>query len=108
MDFSEPFLEQGSLDDEEFDNRLGVVCDPQTSGGILAAIAPDKSEIFCQTFRAATGRDPWCIGTIVAPAEGTEGGRIYFSDGGENIERGDEQGERILPSQLHRPSCCGC
>ena len=106
MDFSEPFLEQGSLGDEEFDNRLGVVCDPQTSGGILAAIAPENAETFRAAFRAAAGRDPWCIGTIVAPAEGAEGGHIRFSDGGENVERDDEQGIRILSSQLHRPSCC--
>ena len=38
MDFAAPFMRQGSLDDEEFDNRMAVVCDPQTSGGLLVAL----------------------------------------------------------------------
>ncbi len=80
MDYAEPFLEQGSLDDTEFDNRLGVICDPQTSGGILAAVGPDKATVFTEAFRAASGRDPWLVGRIFAPKDGEDGGRIFFTD----------------------------
>ena len=33
---------QGGLEDEEFENRMGVLCDPQTSGGLLVAVAPTR------------------------------------------------------------------
>ena len=30
MDDLEGFIDQGDIEEEEFDNRLGVICDPQT------------------------------------------------------------------------------
>lgn len=62
MDFAEPFVVQGALDDDEFDNRMGVLCDPQTSGGLLVALPPQAAGVFEREFEARSGRKPWCIG----------------------------------------------
>lgn len=65
MDFAWPFVDQGNLDDEEFDNRMGVICDPQTSGGLLVAVAPEDAATFETAFEREAGRTPWRIGTFV-------------------------------------------
>lgn len=62
MDFAEDFIDAGSLDDEELDNRMGILCDPQTSGGMLVALAPEDAETFEHEFEARSGRAPWRIG----------------------------------------------
>lgn len=77
MDLAEEYVRQGTLDDDEFDNRMGVICDPQTSGGILATIPPDQAEVFEREFEWRAGRAPWKIGRIVDGEAGT----ISFSDG---------------------------
>lgn len=77
MDLAEEYVWQGSLDDDEYDNRMGVVCDPQTSGGILAAIPPDEADRFEAEFARRAGRAPWKIGRI----EDGKPGTISFSDG---------------------------
>ena len=77
MDLAEAYVSQGSLDDDEFDNRMGVICDPQTSGGILAAIPPDQASAFEAEFTRRAGRTPWKIGRI----EGGKPGTISFADG---------------------------
>ena len=76
MDDLEGFIDQGNIEEEEFDNRLGVICDPQTSGGMLAAIPPENSALFEQAFEKLSGRKPARIGYI------TEGnaGHLTFSD----------------------------
>ena len=79
MDLAEAYVIQGSLDDDEFDNRMGVICDPQTSGGILAAIPPDQASAFEAEFTHRAGRTPWKIGRI----EGGKPGTISFADGRE-------------------------
>lgn len=65
MDFAAPFMRQGSLDDEEFDNRMAVVCDPQTSGGLLVALPPDAATAFEDAFEREAGRVPARIGHVV-------------------------------------------
>ena len=77
MDLAETYIYQEKLDNEEYDNRMGVMCDPQTSGGLLVAIPPENTEVFEQAFLRRSGRLPWRIGHIV---EGTAG-TIRFSDG---------------------------
>ena len=74
--FYRPFVEQGGLSDEEFDNRMAVICDPQTSGGLLVAIAPENARCFEDAFKREAGRMCACIGTIVEDP----GCRIRFSD----------------------------
>lgn len=78
MDLAEAYVRQGSIDDDEYDNRMGVICDPQTSGGILAAIPAENAETFEREFEKRAGRAPWRIGRVEDGAAGT----IAFSDGG--------------------------
>lgn len=76
IDDLESSIEQGSLEDEEFDNRLGVICDPQTSGGMLVAIPPSEAHIFEEVFNDQAHRAPARIGTITEDFPGV----IRFSD----------------------------
>ena len=69
MDFAEPFVDAGGLDEDELDNRMGVLCDPQTSGGLLVALAPADAPAFEREFAARAGRAPWRIGRF-EPGEG--------------------------------------
>ena len=69
IDWARAFVKQGTLDDAEFDNRMGVVCDPQTSGGLLVAIPPERTHDFEAAFESRMGRAPARIGEVVdAPA----------------------------------------
>lgn len=76
MDEAEAYVRQGALDDEEFDNRMGVICDPQTSGGLLVALAPEDAATFEAEFERRAGRPPTRIGRI----EAGEAGTIRFAD----------------------------
>lgn len=64
IEWARPFIPQRSLDDMEYDNRMGVLCDPQTSGGLLVAIPPDEAARFEAAFEERAGRKPWRIGTV--------------------------------------------
>ena len=69
LEWARAFVKQGTLDDAEYDNRMGVLCDPQTSGGLLVAIPPDSSDAFAASFERRSGRAPTRIGQVVdAPA----------------------------------------
>jgi selenide,water dikinase len=69
IDWARAFVKQGTLDDAEYDNRMGVLCDPQTSGGLLVAIPPEQADTFTREFESRTGRIPARIGEVVdAPA----------------------------------------
>lgn len=76
MDQAAAYVDQGGLDDDEFDNRMGVICDPQTSGGLLAALPPQGCAAFEREFARLAGRAPARIGRIVEGAAGT----IRFAD----------------------------
>ncbi len=65
MDYAGSYVRLPGVDDETADNRLSVVCDPETSGGILAAIPPENAELFEREFEARSGRVPSRIGTVV-------------------------------------------
>lgn len=69
MDFAAPFVRQGALDDEEFDNRMAVICDPQTSGGLIVAVSPERAETFERAFEREAGRAAARIGRVVEDAE---------------------------------------
>ena len=71
MDLAEGYVAQGALSSEEYDNRMAVLCDPQTSGGILAAIPPEQADAFSREFERRAGRPAWRIGTIAQGAAGT-------------------------------------
>ena len=70
IDWARAFVRQGGLGDEEFENRMGVLCDPQTSGGLLVAVAPDEADEFARAFEAAAGRAPALIGRVRDGAAG--------------------------------------
>lgn len=76
MDEADSYVRKGSLDEEEFDNRMGVICDPQTSGGLLIAIAKEDAKRLESEFERRAGRLPWRIGCVT---EG-EAGTIRFGD----------------------------
>ncbi len=71
IEYASAFVEQGDLDDIEYDDHMGVLCDPQTSGGLLCSIAQDKTEIFEKEFKDRCGFDAWKIGRITAGQPGT-------------------------------------
>lgn len=61
-EFAEGFVR---IERADADAVSGVLCDPQTSGGILAAVPADRAAAFGREFRGRTGRDPWRIGAVV-------------------------------------------
>lgn len=64
IEFASDFVEKGDMDDVEFDDHMGVLCDPQTSGGLLCSISPDKCDVFEKEFKSRCGFEPWIIGKI--------------------------------------------
>ena len=76
MDHADPFVDQGELSNREFDNRMGVLCDPQTNGGLLIAIAPEQQSVFEATYKSLSGRAAAHIGTITPNSDGM----IRFAD----------------------------
>ena len=58
IDWANAFVEQGCIDDFEFDDRMGVLCDPQTSGGLLVAIPPENASFSRRNASSAKGANP--------------------------------------------------
>ena len=76
MDYVVGSVEQGSLDDNEYDTRMGVLCDPQTSGGLLLAIPPQSQAAFEKAYKKHCGKSITTIGTVTSKNPG----RISFID----------------------------
>ena len=68
--WAEPFVKRGTLDEIEFDNRMGVLCDPQTSGGLLVSVAPEEADTFDEAFFNETGHHAARIGEVMAGPAG--------------------------------------
>ncbi len=49
---------------DEFQWMSTILCDPQTSGGMLVAIAPDKAQIFEENYAQLSAKKAWRIGRI--------------------------------------------
>ncbi len=71
QEWAEAFVRQGDLDDAEFDDRMGVLCDPQTSGGLLVSVPPEQASTFEAEFESRSGRRPARIGLVVTDEAGT-------------------------------------
>lgn len=64
MDFANGYVRLEGVEGEEADNRLSIVCDPETSGGLLVAIPPENTSVFEEAFMMRTGRKPARIGEV--------------------------------------------
>lgn len=76
IDFSRNFIDSGTLDTQTLQRRLGVLCDPQTSGGLLVAVDEHNAARFEAAFCAETGVVPARIGTCIED----ETCSIHFAD----------------------------
>ena len=65
MEWCKPHIPRGVMSAEDYETRLAVLCDPQTSGGLIVAVAPEEADAFAQAFEAETGRQPAKIGEVV-------------------------------------------
>ena len=71
IDWASEFVEQGNLDDFKYDNRMGVLCDPQSSGGLLVAVPPENTAVFEAEFERLCGRKAARIGEFIDGKPGT-------------------------------------
>ena len=67
-DFSQPFLHVP--DNQMGEDATAVLCDPQTSGGMLCAIPPEAAATFEEEFAARCGRTPAKIGRVIEGESG--------------------------------------
>ena len=65
VEWASEFVKKGRMDDITYDDRMGVLCDPQTSGGLLIAMTPKDAEVYLRNFREITGRDAAIIAEVV-------------------------------------------
>lgn len=59
------FVKQGTMDDITYDDRMGVLCDPQTSGGLLISLSAADVDAYLSAFRELTGREAAVVADIV-------------------------------------------
>ncbi len=71
IDWAEDFIVQNTLPDEDFNTLMGVLCDPQTSGGLLIALPEKEATTFENAFKSITNRQPARIGHITKGNTGT-------------------------------------
>lgn len=64
IEWSSDFVKRGTLDEDAWNMRMGVLCDPQTSGGLLISIHPEDAAAFEAAFEQKCGRAPWKIGVV--------------------------------------------
>ena len=62
-DFAQPFLHVP--DNQMGEDATAVLCDPQTSGGMLCAIPSEAAATFEEEFAARCGRTPAKIGHVI-------------------------------------------
>ena len=65
MEWASAFVKKGRMDDITYDDRMGVLCDPQTSGGLLIALTPAEAKTYQQNFKELTGREAPIIAEII-------------------------------------------
>lgn len=70
QEWAEEFVRKGTLSDGDYDDRMGVLCDPQTSGGLLVSLPAKDAAAYEQRFEELLGRSPYRIGEVVAGPAG--------------------------------------
>ncbi|HBT96014.1 MAG TPA: selenide, water dikinase SelD [Coriobacteriia bacterium] len=73
---AEKYVERGSLSGDVYDDRMGVLCDPQTSGGLLIALSPEEAVYYEKAYLEQEGRLAIPIGKVTNGQAGT----IRFKD----------------------------
>ena len=64
IEWSRSFVPQGIMTDMEYDDRMGVLCDPQTSGGLLLSLPRSEADEYLREFKRRSGRDAVVVGEI--------------------------------------------
>ena len=64
VEWARSYVRRGTLAADEFDNRMGVLCDPQTSGGLLIALPTHQVEAYQERFEQLTQRRAAVIGSV--------------------------------------------
>ena len=70
VEWARKFVRRGTLSEAEFDNRMGVLCDPQTSGGLLIALPAGQANAYCDEFERLNGRAPSVVGRVLEAPSG--------------------------------------
>ena len=68
--WAKQFTHAETCSEQEFDTRMAILCDPQTSGGLLVVIPPEHANAFAKAFEKETGRAPFKIGEITDGEKG--------------------------------------
>lgn len=71
QEWAQDFVRKGTMGDDEYNDKMGVLCDPQTSGGLLIALNPADVQAYEARFEELLGRAPYRIGEITFGPTGT-------------------------------------
>lgn len=71
QEWAQDFVRKGTMGDDEYNDKMGVLCDPQTSGGLLIALNPADAQAYEARFEELLGRAPYRIGEITFGPTGT-------------------------------------
>lgn len=63
--WAEPWTVMDRSDRPAWRARMQVLCDPQTSGGLLLSVAPEYAEAFEESYRRRAGREAVRVGRVV-------------------------------------------
>jgi selenide,water dikinase len=65
VEWASEFVKKGRMDDITYDDRMGVLCDPQTSGGLLISLSPKDADAYLKNFKQLAGREAAVIAEVV-------------------------------------------